>query len=122
MSWLRSAPPSLAGSAHGLTGVGVPASDPPPWPESAKVKLAPSPPLMYSAPSGPNATVPIEWLGYCWHQSLIRTCSGPVLTSPLTGSRDSRALTRHPSVVGPGGVGQASPQRGAVAPIAASYV
>ena len=25
------------------------------------------------APSGPNATVPIEWLGNCWHQSLIRT-------------------------------------------------
>ena len=32
MSWLRSAPPSLAGSLHGFTGVGVPARVPPAWP------------------------------------------------------------------------------------------
>ena len=66
--------------------------------------------------------MPIEWLGCCWHQSLMSTCSGPVLTSPLAWSRDSRPLTTQPSVVGPGGVGQASFQTGAVPPIAASYV
>ena len=49
MSWLRSAPPSAVGgvsvaptppggSPHGLSGL-------PSWPQSAKLKLAPSPPL-----------------------------------------------------------------------------
>ena len=79
------------------------------------VKLAPSPPPTYSAPSGPNATLPIEWLGNCWHQSSMRTCSGPLMVVPLTVNRDRRALATQPSVVGPGGVGQVSPQRGAAA-------
>ena len=42
---------------------------------------------------------------------------GPALTSPLAWNRDSRPLTTHPSVVGPGGVGQPSFQRGALPPI-----
>ena len=62
------------------------------------------------------------WLGYCWHQSSISTCSGPVITLPLAVSFDSRPLTTQPSPVAPGGVGQVSPQRGAVPPIAASWV
>jgi hypothetical protein len=37
-SWLRSAPPSLAGSVQRF-------SDVPPWPKSTQLKLAPSPPL-----------------------------------------------------------------------------
>jgi hypothetical protein len=63
-SWLRSAPPSalggasavpaaVGGSPHGLVGL-------PSWPQSAKLKLAPSPPPAYRAPSDPNSTVPIE--------------------------------------------------------------
>jgi hypothetical protein len=51
----------------------------------------------------------------------MSTSSLPVMTFPLIGSRDTRADTRQPSVVGPGGVGQASPQAGAVPPIGASY-
>ena len=52
--------------------------------------------------------------------------TAPVLVLPLACRRDSRPLTRHPSVLGPGGVGQSSlvtpglPQRGAVPPISAS--
>src|SRR5476651_1901682 len=84
------------------------------------LKLAPSPPLTYSAPSAPKRRSPTEWLGNCWHQSLIRTCSVPVITLPAAVSFDSRPLTTQPSVVGPGGVGQASFQTGAVPPIGAS--
>ena len=69
------------------------------------------------------------WLGYCWHQSLMSTCSGPVATSPGPAvSTESRPLTTHPSLVGPGGVGHGSlvapglPQTGAAPPIGASYV
>ena len=43
------------------------------------------------------------------------------MTFPLICNRDTRPDTRQPSVVGPGGVGQASFQRGAVPPIGASY-
>src|SRR5215218_7399366 len=111
-SWLRSAPPSAVGGAsvaptppggspQGLSGL-------PSWPQSAKLKLAPSPPLAYSFPSGPNSTVPIEWLGYCWHQSSTSTCSLPVIALPLACSRDRRPLTTQPSAVAPGGVGQGS--------------
>jgi hypothetical protein len=63
----------------------------------------------------------MEWLGNCWHQSLIST-SSPVLALPETVSCDSRPLTRQPSVVGPGGVGQASFHVGAVPLIRPSYV
>jgi hypothetical protein len=72
------------------------------------LKLAPSPPLAYSLPSGPKSTVPIEWLGYCWHQSSTSTCSLPIIVLPLAWRRDSRPLTTHPSSVGPGGVGHGS--------------
>jgi hypothetical protein len=41
---------------------------------------------------------------------------------PLACRRDSLPLTGHPSVIGPGGVGQASLHRGAVPPMAPSYV
>src|SRR5439155_1717439 len=58
-------------------------------------------------PSGPKASEPIEWLGNCWHQSLISTCSGPA-ELPLAWNRDRRPLTTHPSVVAPGGVGPES--------------
>ena len=118
-SWLRNAPPWSDGSPHGLTGL-------PSWPQSTNVKLAPSPPLTYRAPSAPKVRSPIEWLGYCWHQSSISTCSGPVIRFPDAVSRERRPLTTHPSLVGPGGVGHGSdstpgvPQRGAVPPIAAS--
>ena len=50
------------------------------------------------------------------------------MTSPPACRRDSRPLTTHPSAVAPGGVGQPSevpptvPQRGAMPPIAASWV
>ena len=62
----------------------------------------------------------MEWLGNCWHQSSTSTCSLPVMVLPLAVRRDTRADTRHPSVVAPGGVGQASFQVGAVPPIGAS--
>ena len=44
-----------------------------------------------------------------------------VAVLPVSVSFSRRPLTTHPSVVGPGGVGQLSPQRGAVPPIGASY-
>jgi hypothetical protein len=84
------------------------------------LKLAPSPAPAYRYPSRPNNSVPIEWLGNCWHQPLTSTCSLPVITFPLICSRDTRADTTQPSVVGPGGVGQASFHVGAVPPIGAS--
>jgi hypothetical protein len=64
---------------------------------------------------------PTEWLGNCWHQSSISTCSGPAVL-PAAVSRDRRPLTTQPSSVAPGGVGHVSPHRGAVPPIAASWV
>src|SRR5439155_14770225 len=90
--------------------------------------LAPSPPLIYRYPSMPNAIVPIEWLGNWSAQSSINTSSGPVCTFPDAVRRESRPLTTHPLTVAPGGLGHGSdvpltvPQRGAVPPIAASYV
>ena len=96
------------------------------------VKAAPSPPVTQSWPSVPIITVPIEWLGYCWHQSLTRTFSLPpaiVLPVPLpdTVRRDRRPLITQPMLGGltPGGVGQVSarltpPYVGAVPPIGAS--
>src|SRR5215218_1702345 len=119
----RSAPPSapggdsgvptgLGGSPHGLAGVGEPAP-PPNWPQSGSVKLAPSPPVTYRFPSGPKARWPMECEGYCWHHwSVISGCSAPVAT-PVPGStgiRERLPVTVQPSVVGPGGVGQPSPQ------------
>ncbi len=89
------------------------------------VKLAPSPPETYSAPSGPKAMVPIEWLGNCWHQSQMIGVSVTELPSPLllTVSRESRPEATHPSVVAPGGVGQASFHFGVVlCPRMRSYV
>ncbi len=89
--------------------------------------MAPSPDPAYSAPSGPNATVPIEWLGNCWHQSSTNTCSADIWF-PSAVSRDSRPLTTHPFVVPPGGSGQGSdntpgiPHLGAVPPMTASCV
>src|ERR671910_473572 len=89
-SWLRSAPPSAVG------GLGA----------------AP-------APSAPNSSAPTEWLGYCWHQPSISTCSDPLIWLPEAVRRDSRPETTQPSAVGPGGVGHGSestpgaPQRGA---------
>ncbi len=68
----------------------------------------------------PNRRSPTEWLGNCWHQSSIRTFSAPVATLPAAVSRDNRVAMTQPSVVGPGGVGQASFQRGVAAPIAPS--
>jgi hypothetical protein len=62
---------------------------------------------------------PVEWLGYCWHQSSTSTCSAPVIWLPLAVRRDSRPETTQPSAVAPGGVGQGSestpgvPKRGA---------
>src|SRR6202008_2524401 len=110
---IRFVPAGLGGSAHGFLT----------WPQSAKLKLAPSPPPTYSAPSGPNVTVPTECDGYCWHQPLSSTCSAPVAT-PLASivSRDSLPVTRQPSSVGPGGDGQPPPRRGALPPGSASYV
>ena len=80
-----------------------------------------------SAPSASNSTVPMLWLGYCWHQSETSTCSEPVIVSPAARRRDSRPLATHPSSVKPGGVGHGSespvpPHRGAVPPGPASYV
>ena len=55
----------------------------------------------------------MECEGYCWHHpSVISGCSGP-LAAPVAGStgiRDRLPVTVQPSVVGPGGVGQPSPQ------------
>ena len=45
---------------------------------------------------------------------------GAELTLPFARSRDTGRLTTQPSVVGPGGVGQASFHTGAVPPIGAS--
>jgi hypothetical protein len=70
---------------------------------------APSPAETYSARPGPNTRSPVEWLGYCWHQSVI---SG--VSTPPGASRDSRPDTTQPSAVAPGGVGQESGQRGNV--------
>ena len=55
-----------------------------------------------------HLTLPMEWLGYCWHQSSTSTCSDPVMVLPLACNRDSRPLTTHPSAVAPGGLGQGS--------------
>ena len=44
----------------------------------------------------------MEWLGYCWHQSSISTCSVPVIVLPAACSRESRPLTTQPSAVGAG--------------------
>src|SRR4249920_3061762 len=128
-SWLLSAPPSDAGgeravptppggSPHGFLGL-------PAWPQSARVKLAPSPPLTYRAPSGPNASSPIEWLGYCWHQSVIRSV-WPETVLPLNVRRTRRPVATQPSVSPPGGSGQGSyvssgrPHCGALPPGSAS--
>ena len=111
-SWLLSAPPSAVGgvrvaptppggSPQGFSGA-------PSWPQSTKLKLAPSPALAYKAPSRPNSTEPTEWLGYCWHQSSTSTCSLPVMALPEACSRDRRPLTTQPSPVAPGGGGPGS--------------
>ena len=111
-SWLRSAPPSAVGgeraaptppggSPQGFRGF-------PSWPQSAKLKLAPSPAVAYRAPSAPKWSDPVEWLGYCWHQSLTSTCSGPDATLPDAVSREIRPLTTQPSAVAPGGLGHVS--------------
>ena len=68
---------------------------------------------------GRTGALPIEWLGNCWHQPSMSTCSGPVIALPAARRRETRPLTTQPSVFGPGGVGQLSavpftvPQRGA---------
>src|SRR4030095_8727584 len=65
----RSAPPSaprgrsavptgLGGSPQGFAGVGEPAP-PPNWPQSALLKLAPSPPLTYRLPCGAEGRGPV---------------------------------------------------------------
>src|SRR6266550_2028787 len=121
ISWARRAPPSAVGGAnappggspHGFAGVTTGSVVPPNCPQSAALKFEPSPSLAYSAPSCPKRSVPAEWLGNCWHQSSTRTCSPGVIVSPLTANRARRLLATQPSVVGPGGVGQVSPQRGA---------
>jgi hypothetical protein len=46
----------------------------------------------------------MEWLVYCWHQSVIRICSVPPALS-----RESRPEAMQPSSVG---LGQSSFQRG----------
>ena len=53
---------------------------------------------------GRTSSAPIEWLGNCWHQSLISTCSD-VAVFPLAVRRDSRPLTTQPSATAPGGSG-----------------
>ncbi len=112
MSCERRAPPSFVGSPHGLTGViDEPPKEPPSSPVSGPLKLAPSPEVTYSAPSGPKARLPSEWLGYCWHQSSIRVL---VLLTDVPAefvvSRTSLPEIMQPSVLPPGfGVGQASP-------------
>src|SRR4030095_14121176 len=109
---LSAVPTGLGGSPQGLGGVGE-LAPPPYWPQSALLKLAPSPPVTYRLPSGPNARWPMEWEGNCWHQSsVISGCSGPLATpvAGSTGMRDRLPVTVQPSVVGPGGVGQLSPQ------------
>src|SRR5205814_4174355 len=95
----------------------------PNWPKSVASKFAPSPPETYRAPSGPNFRSPMEWLGYCWHQSLMSTCSVPVHWLPLAVSLDSRALTTQlPPFAPPSMVLQLSLYTGAVRPSGASYV
>src|SRR5712692_5634807 len=118
--WLRSEPPSAVGgvwspptgtggSPQGFLGVGGGLPDVPPnCPQSWLPKLAPSPPLMYSIPSAPKPSAPIEWLGNCWHQSSINTCSLAVQSAPTAVSRERWPLIMQPSVVAPGGVGQGS--------------
>jgi hypothetical protein len=71
------------------------------------LKFAPSPPLTYSWPSEPKTSDPTVWLGYCWHQSSISTCSPPTMVLPvgLASNRDNRPLTTQPSDVEPGGEG-----------------
>src|SRR2546426_7521221 len=126
MSWTRRAPPSAAGGAmsppggslHGFFGVTTGSVVPPNCPQSAALKFEPSPSLAYSAPSGPKRSVPAEWLGNCWHQSSTRACSPGLIVLPVTASRARRLLATQPSVVGPGGGGHGSPQRGAGARLA----
>jgi hypothetical protein len=105
-SWLRSAPPSFNGSTQRLIVA-------PPWPKSTQLKLAPSPPEAYSMPSGPKFTDPVEWLGYCWHQSSTRTCS-----EPSGRIFESRPLILHPPLVGSA---HTSPYVGAFSPMGASW-
>src|SRR3954468_472546 len=127
-SWARRLPPSAVG------GVIVPPTPPggspqgftgePNWPESGGT-FAPSPPLAYRLPSGPNCSAPTEWVVNWLHQSLTSTRSA-FNRFPLMVRRDSRPLVTQPSTFGPGGVGQVScstpgvPHVGAVSPIGAS--
>ena len=75
-------------------------------------------------------SVPIEWLGNCWHQSVMRWVAAPLAIPVVVfiGIRSSRPVTTQPSVVGPGpggmepGLGQTSDQRAALPPGSASYV
>jgi hypothetical protein len=55
----------------------------------------------------------MECEGNCWHHwSVISDCSAPLVTpvAGSTGIRERLPVTGQPSVVGPGGVGQPSPQ------------
>ena len=86
------------------------------------LKLAPSPPVTYRYPSGPKASAPPAWLGNCWHHSpfapspmRFRRLAGlATFDVRLTVYRSSLLRTVQPSVVAPGGLGQASFQTGAV--------
>ena len=70
----------------------------------------------------------MEWLGNCWHQSVMRWTGDPDATPVVVfiGIRSSRPVTTQPSVVepGPGGIevapGHVSDQRGATPPGTAS--
>jgi hypothetical protein len=66
------------------------------------------------------------WLGYCWHQSSIRSCFVVVL--PVSVGFTSLPLTTQPLLVAPGGFGHGSlsapaePHRGALPSMGPSNV
>ncbi len=116
-SWERIEPPSRGGSPHGFGGAGPLSGS---WPQSARPKCAASPAPAYSIPSGPNSTVPIEWLRYCWHHSSSITGSiGPATPSSSIRTRTSRADAGQPASANPG---QTSFHTGGSSPILASRV
>ena len=72
------------------------------------MKLAPSPPLAKSAPSGPNCRSPIECEESCWHQSSISVFS-EVAIPAVAVNRVRRPLTGQASTPGLPDIGQGSP-------------
>ena len=116
-SWLRNAPPSALG---GDSAAPIPPERIPARVQRAavlapvgEVETRPTCPRHIQLPIGTKPGAPIEWLGYCWHQSLINTCSGPWQKFPRR-RQPREAAIDHPPIppAAPGGSGHPSPHVG----------